>query len=294
MKTVSDKTRGTLLTIAGVIVLSPDALLISSVSVDTWTLVFWRGLLTAATLTVSLIVVHGKGTLREGFRIGIPGFFVGVFFAASTISFVTSVRMTTAANTLVIVAAMPLVAAVFTRVFLGEKVPVRTWAAVVIGFSGIGLVFSGSLAGGSPLGDLLALATAFLMAANFVIIRRFKKVNMIPAVVLSGLMTTFLTGFLVNPVPLSTSDIFLLTVIGTVVLPVPLAVMTVSPKLIPAAEVSLIMLLETFLGPFWVWLALAERPEMETVLGGSILIFTLVVHAWAGMGKSGNRGSSVI
>jgi len=288
MKNFSDKKTGTLLTFIAVIVLSPDALLISSVGVDTWTLVFWRGLLTAATLTVSQVVVHGKGAMKQGFRIGLPGFVVALFFAASTISFVTSVRLTTAANTLVIVAAMPLVAAILTRIFLGEKVPWRTWAAVVSGFTGIALVFVGSLAGGSLIGDCLALVTAILVAANFVIIRRYRRVNMIPAVVLSGVLTTLLTAFLVNPFILVTRDILLLSAIGTVVLPIPLAIMTIAPKLIPAAEVSLIMLLETFLGPLWVWLALGERPGMETVMGGSVLVLTLGAHAWVGMKRSGN------
>ncbi len=288
MKKISEKTTGTFLTLAAVIILSPDALLISSIGVDTWTLIFWRGLLTATTLTVSLVVAHGKGFLREVLKTGFPGLLVGLFFAVSTISFVSSVRLTTAANTLVIVAAMPLVAAIFTGVFLAEQVPKRTWVAVVSGFAGITLVFIGSVHEGNPLGDFFALATAILMAANFVIIRRNRRVNMIPAVVLSGLLTTIFTAFLINPFTLAPRDILMLSAIGSVVLPVPLVVMTISPKLIPAAEVSLIMLLETFLGPLWVWLALGEQPGTETVLGGAVLMITLGTHAWAGMRKTGN------
>jgi drug/metabolite transporter (DMT)-like permease len=283
MTNLSERAAGALITLTAVLVLSPDALLISMVGTDAWTLVFWRGLLTASTLAVSLLTAHGKGVLNEGLRIGTPGVLVGLLFGASTISFVMSVRITTAANTIVIIAAMPLFAAVMTRVFLGERVPRRTWLAVMAGFAGIAVVFMGSLAGGHPFGDALALFTAVFMAANFVIIRRYRQVNMIPAVVLSGLFTTGVTLFLSTPFSLALRDILLLTAIGTVVLPIPLAILTVAPKLIPAAEVSLIMLLETFLGPFWVWLALGERPGRETVIGGSILIFTLVVHAWAGM-----------
>ena len=123
------------------------------------------------------------------------------------------------------------------------------------------------------------------MAANFVIIRRNRQVNMVPAVVLSGLFTTFITAFLADSLVLTPRDVLLLTAIGAVVLPIPLALMTVAPKLIPPAEVSLIMLLETFLGPFWVWLAVGERPGRETVVGGLILVLTLAVHSWAGMRK---------
>jgi len=283
---------GTLLAIGGVLVLSPDTLLISSVGADTWTLIFWRGLLTALTLTVAILVMDRKRFLAEAFLMGVPGLVVAMFFAMSTVSFVISVRLTKAANALVIVAAMPLIAAVFTRIFLRERVPPRTWAAVIAGFSGILLVFSGNLGTSASLGDFLALLTALFMAGNFVIIRKFGSVNMLPAVVLSGLATTLLALVFVNPFSFQARDVFLLAAMGTVVLPIPLAVMTVAPKLIPPAEVGLIMLLETFLGPLWVWLALGERPGIQTVVGGGILISTLVFHEWAGIRRPGITGLS--
>ena len=208
---MSEKTAGTLAAVAAVLVLSPDALLISSIRADAWTLVFWRGLLTAITLSVALVTVHGRGAFSEGVKIGLPGILVGLFFGASTVSFVMSVRLTTAANTLVIVASMPLFAAILTKVFLGERVPVHTWMAVATGFGGIAVVFAGSMTGGSPLGDGLALITAVFMASNFVIIRGNRRVSMIPAVVLSGFFTTVLTAFLANPLTLKTEDSFLFT-----------------------------------------------------------------------------------
>lgn len=282
MAPLSEKARGTLLMVSAMVILSPDALLISVIKTDPWTLVFWRGLLTAITLSFTLVFTHGKGVLREIIRMGPAGILAGIFFGVSTISFVLSIRMTTAANTLVIVASSPLFAAIFTRIFLSEKVPLRTWMAVMTGFSGIIIIFSGSLSGGNTLGDFLALVTATIMAGNFVIIRSRKKVSMIPAVVLSGLLTTMFTVFFINPLSVRAQDILLLAVLGSVVLPIPLSIMTVAPKLIPAPEVSLIMLLETFLAPVWVWLVIGQTPAVETVLGGSVLVATLIFHALAG------------
>lgn len=277
---------------SAMVILSPDALLISLISADPWTLVFWRGLLTACTLSVTLVLSHGTRVLNEVFRMGAAGILAGVFFGVSTVSFVMSIRMTTAANTLVIVAATPLFAAIFTRIFLSERVPLRTWIAVLTGFSGIIVIFSGSLSTGSIVGDLLALVTAVIMAANFVIIRSHKKVSMIPAVVLSGILTTLFTLFVIDTPAVGATDFLLLVVLGSIVMPIPLAIMTVAPKLIPAAEVSLIMLLETFLAPIWVWLVIGQRPAFETVLGGGVLITTLALHAIAtwranGIGVSG-------
>ena len=277
--------------VAAVLVLSPDALLITLVGTDPWVLVFWRGLLTACTLSVAMVSAYGLSAFVEGFKLGLPGMLAGLFFAMSTISFVLSVRMTSAANTLVILAAMPLFAAILTRVFLGEKVPRRTWWAVVVGFSGIAVLFSGSITSGSPVGDLLAIFTALMMASNFTIIRRHSHLNMVPAVILSGILTSLVTSMISNPFSTGTGDILLLALMGSVILPIPLVLMTVAPKLIPTAEVSLIMLLETFLGPFWVWLALGEKPPGETLIGGAVLIGTLALHALAGRGENGIKVS---
>ncbi|TNF45797.1 DMT family transporter [bacterium] len=279
MTSRSDHLRGYLLMILAVLVLTPDSLLISLIEADHWTVVFWRGLLSAFTLTVALAVMHGREAIKKTWQVGLPGVFAGLLFGCSTISFVISVRLTTAANTLVIVASMPLFAAVFTRIFLKEKVPLRTWLAALVGFGGIAILFSGSLGGGALIGDLLAMVTACFMAGIFVLIRRFEKINMIPSVVFSGILTSMLVGYFSNPVVFSRIDFLYLILMGTIVLPVPLAAMTVAPKLIPAPEASLILLLETFLGPLWVWMVLKEKPAMETVLGGLLLVITLIVHS---------------
>lgn len=271
--------RGLLLMLLAVLVLTPDALLISLIESDAWTVVFWRGLLCALTLTVALAVMHGRDIFRKIWEIGIPGVLAGFLFGSSTFSFVMSVRLTTAANSLVIVASMPLFAAVLTRLFLRERVPLRTWIAALAGFGGIAILFSGSLGGGALMGDLLAVVTAVFMAGNFVLIRKYRKINMIPAVILSGIITTLVVAPLSSPAVFEGSDFIYLIFMGSVVLPVPLAIMTVAPKLIPAPEASLILLLETFLGPLWVWIVLKEVPARETVFGGMLLVGTLAVHS---------------
>jgi drug/metabolite transporter (DMT)-like permease len=194
-----------------------------------------------------------------------------------------SVRLTTAANALVVVASMPLFAVVFTLIFLKEKVPLRTWLATIAGFGGIAILFSGSLGGGALIGDLLALVTACFMAGNFVLIRRFERISMIPAVIFSGILTTLAVAPVSNPAVFDSIDFLYLILMGTIVLPVPLAIMTVAPKLIPAPEASLILLLETFFGPLWVWMVLKEKPAKETVIGGMLLVITLIVHSIVSM-----------
>ena len=283
MTSGSDHLRGLLLMVLAVLVLTPDSLLISLIESDPWTLVFWRGLLTALTLTMALAVMHGRDMIKKTWEVGLPGIFAGLLFGCSTISFVMSVRLTTAANALVVVASMPLFAVVFTLIFLKEKVPLRTWLATIAGFGGIAILFSGSLGGGALIGDLLALVTACFMAGNFVLIRRFERISMIPAVIFSGILTTLAVAPVSNPAVFDSIDFLYLILMGTIVLPVPLAIMTVAPKLIPAPEASLILLLETFFGPLWVWMVLKEKPAKETVIGGMLLVITLIVHSIVSM-----------
>ena len=279
--------RGILLMALAVLILSPDTLLISVIAADRWTVVFWRGALTSVTLTAIMWIRYGRSSLGMSLRLGRLGLLVGAFFATSTLTFVSSVTLTTAANTLVIIAATPLVAAVLSRVFLGEQVPARTWAAVSAGLLAIVILLSGSLGGGALLGDLLAVATACAMAGNFVLIRRFDDLDMVPAVILSGILSTIATAPLADPFSVTGTDIFFLATMGTIVVPIPLMIMTIAPKLIPAPEVSLILLLETVLGPLWVWLAIGEEPAGRTIAGGILLVVTLLVHSIIGVRDAG-------
>ena len=265
--------------IIGVLVISPDTLLISIVSADRWTVVFWRSLLTALTLSVVMMIRHGRQAAARMTGIGPGGVMVAALFGVSTISFVSSVTLTTAANSLVIIAAIPLLAALFSLLFLGERIPVRTWSAGAVGLVSIVIIFSGSLGGGALLGDLLALVTAICMATNFVLIRHFRQTSMLPAVVLGGVMSTLAVLPLSSPLSVHAPDIWPLLFMGMVVLPVPLVLMTIAPKLITAPEVGLIMLLETVLGPLWVWLAIGQIPATQTFVGGLMLLTTLVVHS---------------
>jgi drug/metabolite transporter (DMT)-like permease len=271
--------RGILITISAVVILSPDALLVQLVSVDPWTLIFWRGLLSGSAILLFCLAQMRTTFVRKVLAIGRAGMLAGLLQAAATCFFVNALRQTSAANTLVILAAVPLFAAVFSRIFLKEKVSRRTWIAVTIGLGGIVLLFAGSLDGGSLRGDLCAVAAASLWAGYLVMIRRARAVNMVPAVGLGGLLSAALVWLGgVDPLAVPAVDWLYVLLLGLVVLPVSFALITRGARLLPAPEVSLILMLETPLGPFWVWLALGERPTVETLAAGLLIVGTLVTH----------------
>jgi drug/metabolite transporter (DMT)-like permease len=278
MPAMTDHLRGTFMMVFGVLVLSPDTLLIYLVDADSWTIVFWRGVLVALTIFAAMTVHYRRDVIRRFTDIGRGGMISAALFGITSITFVTSVTLTTAANTLVIVASAPLFAAVFSRIFLKELVPIRTWAAAVVGFFAMVIIFSGSLGGGALAGDILALVTTICLAANFIVIRVHKEVSMVPAAALGGLICALAALPFASPASIHMGDILPIIIMGTIVLPFPLVMITVAPKLIPAPEVGLIMLLETALGPLWVWLVVGQRASVETLVGGGIILATLVVH----------------
>lgn len=261
--------------------ISPDGLLVRLVSVDSWTLLFWRGALWALALGVYLAAVGGRPVGPRFRALGVIGMVVALLYAVITILAVTAFTRTTIANTLVIIAATPMIAAVLSRLFLGEQVPRRTWVAVCAVFGALVVVFSGQLGGGALLGDLCALAAACCLAGQITLLRHARDADMLPTVVVSGVLVALVMAPLASPFAISPRDAGLLLLMGVVVLPLPTCLLLLAPKHIPAADVGLVRLLEAVLGPLWVWLVLTEMPSRETILGGAVILVTLVAHSLA-------------
>lgn len=271
--------KGLLLTFVAVLVLSPDALLVRLIHCDVWTLLFWRCLLTCAMQSIFLAACY-RGQFVQSFRnTGRAGFLSAAVVALGSLFFVNSLKHTAAANTLIILAAAPLFSSLLSWLFLRETIARRTCIAISICFGGILLIFSGSLSSGLLLGDLLALGATLTWASNIVILRSSKAVNMVPANLIGNLLVVpaaLLAG--AQPLAVTTPDMLFLLLLGGLVLPVSFTMITQGPRYLPAPEVSLILLVETILGPIWVWLAFNEVPLATTLLAGVLIVGTLAVH----------------
>lgn len=269
--------------LVAVFVLSPDALILRLIGTDRWSLIFWRGSLTALTLLICFVVIYRSDVFRYLRAIGRYGLFGGFIFGASSVLFVTSIVLTSVANTLVIISAAPLFTAVLSRIFLHDPVPARTWLAIFATFVGITIIFSGSLGGGTLLGDLCALGTALGMAGHLTIARRARTVNMVPTVALGGFIAALAVLPLATPTSIDAQGLVLVLLLGIVILPISTALIVHATRFIPAAEVGLIMLLEAIVGPLWVWAILSEVPTIQTFIGGTIVLSTLALHSIAGL-----------
>jgi drug/metabolite transporter (DMT)-like permease len=265
-----------------VIILSPDALFIRLVDESPWVVLFWRGLFTTITLSVILAMLL-RGSLAAAFREILPlGLLVAALSTGSNATFVVAVTSTSAANVLVIVGAAPLFAALLSRVFLDEPIPLRTWLAIGCVIGAVGLVFIGTDQPSGHLGNAVALLGAICSAASVTVLRGAKGVNMVPSAALAAALTCLVAAPAGAMVP-SGDDLALLAFQGSVIGAGAVALLFIAVRYLPAAEVSLIYRLELVLGPLWVWAVLGEAPAPTTILSGIIIAATLSVHSFLGM-----------
>lgn len=280
---MSDHARGLVVTATGVVLLSPDALLLRLVTVDPWTVLFWRGLGIFAVLGLLTLWRDGTGALRL-FRKGLPlGLVIPVAFAICQSGFVNAIALTNAANVLVIISATPLFAALFSRVLLGERLARRTAIAIGCGMLGVIVTVSGGLRGGIVIGDLIALVVPLSIALAFTVTRLLRIENAWPYYALSGPITALMAWPSAAPLAPAGLDVLWIALIVLIVSPLSFALISIGPRHLPSAEVSLLLLLETVLGPLWVWLGVGEAPTARAFIGGAILLATLIWHSLASL-----------
>lgn len=269
--------KGVLLCLCGIILLSPDSLLLRLIGADLWTLAFWRGGLSAVGLAVAVLLMEGRQPGQQQLlRLTRQGVVVAVSFAIANLAFIFSIQNTAVANTLVIMSLSPLFAALLSYFFFREPISTGTWLAAVAIFLGLTMVFYGSLATGGVVGDLAALVTSICVAISLVLMREHRDISMVPALAWSSGLACLAALPFALPASLSGTALMLMLVLGLIVLPASLTMIGLAPRYLPAPEVSLILRLEALLAPLWVWLVLGEVPTRQTLIGGGIILATLI------------------
>lgn len=247
---------------------------------DSWTIVFWRSLWACLFLILFMLWRDGaRGALKAFRTMGLPGLAVSVCFTISMTCFVVALGHTTVANILLMMAGIPLLAALFAWVAFREPVSGETRLAIAAVMVGMGVMVSESLSGTvSPIGDGLAMAIPVAMAIATVITRRYAHVRMTPATCLATIFAATLAASLASTFSVSASDMGFLCLFGAVNLGLGLACFAMGVRLIPAAMGALLGTFEPILGPIWVWLVHGEVPSQRTIVGGSIVVVALLVH----------------
>lgn len=274
----AERSRGVLFVAAAALCWSTGGLIARLVDTDTWTTVFWRSIFAAAFL-LGVIFVQERGATWARIReMGGAGVAMALCFATASTCFINALARTTVANTLVIQSTSPFIAALLGWAWMGERVRGRSWVAMAAAVAGATVMASHSWGAGSLAGDLLALVTAIAFAAATVIVRRHRQLRMTAAAGLAGVFSAIFAWRPARPLEAAPDDLALLALFGAAQLGFGLVLFTAGARLIPVAEASLIAVLESVLGPLWVWLALGETPAPAALVGGAIILAALVAH----------------
>ena len=286
MKNLTDQQKGSLLAFVAVMFITPDTLFIRLANVDTWSLVFYRGIIPFFTVLIGMLIIYKYDFFKMLFTSGHHGLIYIITFSVTNIAFVVSIQNTNVANTLVMIAMAPMLSAILGAIFLKEMPDNKTWIAIGITFIAAVYIFYDSLQLGSIFGDLLGLLCALGLAIGAVTIRSAKNKNLVPAAVVGKLIVAIFAMFFIETYALIDMDLLIVPLMCVMCVAIPFVLVTIAPRFIPAEEVNLFFLLETIIGPIWVWMVIKEQPSLETIQGGVIIILTIATHSFLKLKKS--------
>ena len=286
MKSLTDQQKGSLLAFVAVMFITPDSLFIRLSNLDTWGLVFYRGIIPFLTVFFGMLLIYKLNFFKILFNSGIHGIIYIATFSITNITFVVSIQNTNVANTLVMIATAPMLSAILGAIFLKEPPDRKTLISIIITFFAIIYIFFDSLKVGNLYGDVLGFITAFGLALGAITIRSAKTKNLVPAAVVGKLFVASFALFFIESFVLIDRDLFIVPLMCILCVAIPFVLVTIAPRFITAAEVNLFFLLETIIGPIWVWVIINEQPSIETLQGGAIIVITLAIHSFLKLKKN--------
>ena len=282
----SDQKKGMLMGFTAVMFITPDSLFIRLASISSWNLIFYRGFIPFSLVSVGLLLIYKFRFIKELFSNGLHGVAYALTFAITNITFVISIENTNVANTLIMIALAPMLSAVISLVFLNEKPDQKTWIAITITTLAVIFIFYDALDAGDMLGNALGLLTALGLAVGAVIIRSKKKISLVPSAMIGKLLVALIAFYFADNLNLEGNDLTIVPLMCVMCVAIPFVLVTLAPRYITAAEVNLFFLLETILGPIWVWLVVKEQPSTETIIGGIVIIITIAIHSALSLRKT--------
>ena len=280
LKNLTDQQKGSLLAFVAVMFITPDSLFIRLSNVDTWGLVFYRGIIPFFTVFLGMLIIYKLNFFKILFASSYHGLIYVGTFSITNITFVVSIQNTNVANTLVMIATAPMLSAILGSIFLKEPPDKKTWISILVTFLAIIYIFFDSLKLGNFYGDILGFVTAIGLAVGAITIRSAKSKNLVPAAVVGKLFVATFALIFIESFVLENNDLIIVPLMCVLCVAIPFVLVTIAPRFIPAAEVNLFFLLETIIGPVWVWFIIKEQPSIETLQGGVIIIITLAIHSF--------------
>ncbi|HHS94533.1 MAG TPA: DMT family transporter [Rhodobacterales bacterium] len=290
---MSDHLKGLLITLLGVVLIVPDSLFVRLIDAPALTIAFWRSALAGAALGLGVLVVQGPQAYRGLARFG-PGLWL--YIAATAIPgvlFVLAIKLTSVANVAFIIAATPAFAALQSWAFLSERPSRRmlwTMLAVAIGI-GVIAFGSGQTDGASRIGDLAAIAIAFIFAASLTTARKLRAASLVPAVPIAQALAALVLLPFVSPFAVAPESWPLIALHGGVFVAISTALLATGPRYLPSSEVALLILLESVFAPILAWAVIGESASVWALIGGGIVLGALAASNAIALSRRSRSGA---
>jgi drug/metabolite transporter (DMT)-like permease len=280
MNTSAARARAIAFMVVAAVCWSSGGYLVRQLSItDAWEIVLWRSVFMALFVLGVLTAMHRGRTVAAIRAVGWPGVAAGAFLACTFFFFIASLTRTTVANTFVLMSVSPFLAALAGRLVLKEPVPARTWVAMTVAFAGIVVMFADAVDAGRVVGNLLALGVSCFYAAQVTVLRKFHAtVDMLPQVMVAGVISIAVAAPLAVPLTATSGDLVVLAIMGCIQLGAGCLLATAASRHLLATELGLLALLEPILGPIWVWALMGEHPGSTALVGGAIVLSAVVVN----------------
>jgi drug/metabolite transporter (DMT)-like permease len=247
---------------------------------------FWRSFFTVLSLLVILPFFQGRAVFTNIRRGGWPLWLSGVCWSVMFTAFMVALTLTSVANVLVTMAIGPFLTALIARAFLGYRIPLRTWAAILVAGAGICYMYGAQMEAGQLAGTLVALCVPVASGVNWTVTQRShahgQDVDLVPAVLVGAAISSIVTLPLAMPLQASGHDVGLLALLGLVQLAIPCALAVLCARVLKAPELALLALLEVIFGIILAWLGADEIPSQTVLAGGALVICALVLNELVG------------
>ncbi|MGI9435453.1 MAG: DMT family transporter [Geminicoccaceae bacterium] len=284
--------KGLVITTLGVLFIVPDSLFVRLIEAEPMVTAFWRGMTSGLIILVVVLMFQGPSGFSAILRTGWAGVIYMILIGLTTPGFVLAVTNTSVANVVFIFATIPIFAAIFSRVFLDEPIHMRMVLTMIAVVFGLGIIAygSGSNEIASWKGDLWALYVSMSYAGALTAVRKVKETSMIPAIPIAYIGSVLAFGFFISPLPAFEAEWPLFLGHGAFI-GAATCLLTLGPRFISSAEVSLLILLESVLAPLLVWAVIGEDPGRWAIVGGAVVIGALLLSNLAAIWSPGGESS---
>ena len=278
------KLPGPLLVFMGAVCLSFGGLIVKSFEgANLWQILFWRQTFFAIIVALYLVITYKKNFFKSFYNSGLSGFIGGIFLGIGFAAYVFSMYTTTVANTNFIITTETIFLAVFGYFFLKEKIDLITFIAIILGMSGVLLIVGSSLSIQTSeqfIGNIVAFIMPISFAILVIVIRKYPNVDMVPAQFIAGVFAAIVGYVIAGKLSISLHDLFLASLAGFFQIGFGFIFITIGSQTTPSAVVGVLMLTEAVFGPLWAWLFINEIPPSSVLLGGGIIIFSILFQTF--------------